>query len=55
MVPGGDRVAQDVVHPLIEKARRSKVPVAELIGFSVDDAAGDARQRGQLSGSHHRN
>ena len=24
-------------HPLIEKARRSTVPIAELIGFRVDE------------------
>jgi uncharacterized protein (TIGR00369 family) len=48
-------VAQDVDHPLIEKARRSKVPIAELIGFSVDNVAGGRAVASLRSGPQHRN
>jgi uncharacterized protein (TIGR00369 family) len=45
----------DVSHPLIEKARRSPVPIADLIGFRVDDI-GDGRALASLrSGPQHAN
>jgi acyl-coenzyme A thioesterase PaaI-like protein len=43
------------VHPLIEKALRSKVPVADLIGFRVEEIGG-GRAVGLLqSGPQHAN
>ena len=43
------------VHPLVEKALVSKVPIAELIGFRVDEIAG-GRAVGMLrSGPQHAN
>ena len=45
----------EFVHPLIEKALRSKVPVADLIGFRVEEIGG-GRAVGLLqSGPQHAN
>jgi uncharacterized protein (TIGR00369 family) len=35
-----DGIGSEPVHPLIEKALASKVPIAELIGFHVEEARG---------------
>jgi uncharacterized protein (TIGR00369 family) len=43
------------VHPLIERARRSKVPIAELIGFGVDEIAGGRAVASLRSGPQHAN
>ena len=45
----------DAVHPLIEKARTSKVPIAELIGFSVDEIGGGRAAASLRSGPQHAN
>ena len=42
-------------HPLIEKARRSKVPIAELIGFEVDDIGGGRAVASLRTGPQHAN
>src|SRR5467141_1343291 len=43
------------VHPLIAKALTAKVPIAELIGFSIEEI-GDGRAVGSLqSGPQHAN
>src|SRR5262245_23425856 len=48
-------MATNAVHPLIEKARRAPVPIAALIGFTVDEAA-DGRAVGSLrAGPQHAN
>src|SRR5687768_10945083 len=51
----GGRVTPDVVHPLIEKARNSRVPIADLVGFSVDEAAGGRAVASMQSGPQHAN
>jgi len=43
------------VHPLIEKARRSTVPIGELIGFTVDEIAGGRAVGSLRSGRQHAN
>ena len=45
----------EVVHPLLKKARQSKVPIAELIGFSVGNVAGDRAVASFRSGPQHSN
>jgi uncharacterized protein (TIGR00369 family) len=42
-------------HPLIEKARNSKVPIAELIGFAVDEIASGRAVASMRSGPQHAN
>jgi uncharacterized protein (TIGR00369 family) len=55
MVEIGDASPAEPVHPLIEKALTSKVPIAELIGFRVEEI-GDGRAVGSLrSGPQHAN
>jgi len=47
--------ASDTVHPLIERARSSRTPVAELIGFHADEI-GDGRAVATLqTGPRHAN
>jgi len=45
----------EAVHPLIEKARRSPVPIGELIGFTVDEVAGGRAVGSLRSGPQHAN
>jgi uncharacterized protein (TIGR00369 family) len=55
MHPTAAGSSPQAVHPLIERARSSKVPIAELIGFRVEDI-GDGRAVGSLrSGPQHAN
>jgi uncharacterized protein (TIGR00369 family) len=51
-----DRMSSsETVHPLIAKCRAAKVPIAELIGFTVDEM-GDGRAAASLhSGPQHAN
>ena len=52
----GDFARQsDVSHPLIEKARRSPVPIAELIGFQVDELTAGRAVASLRSGPQHAN
>ncbi len=37
--------SSEPVHPLIEKALTSRVPIAELIGFRVEEIGGGPRRR----------
>src|SRR5216684_2711085 len=43
------------VHPLIEKVLTSKVPIAELIGFRVDEIAGGRAVGSLRAGPQHAN
>jgi uncharacterized protein (TIGR00369 family) len=45
----------DAVHPLIEKTLVSTVPIAELIGFRVDEIAGGRAVGSLRSGPQHAN
>jgi uncharacterized protein (TIGR00369 family) len=55
MVENGSSNSPDVVHPLIEKALVSTVPIAELIGFRVE-AVADGRAAAVLdAGPQHAN
>jgi uncharacterized protein (TIGR00369 family) len=44
-----------VVHPLIEKARMSRVPIADLIGFHVEEISGGRAVASMRSGPQHAN
>jgi uncharacterized protein (TIGR00369 family) len=44
-----------VNHPLIEKARSTKIPIAELIGFHVDEIAGGRAVAWLRTGPQHAN
>jgi uncharacterized protein (TIGR00369 family) len=44
-----------MVHPLIERARASKVPIAELIGFSVEEIGAGRAVALLQSGPQHAN
>ena len=48
-------MSSDVSHPLIEKARLSPVPIAELIGFRVDEIANGRAVASLRSGPQHAN
>jgi uncharacterized protein (TIGR00369 family) len=48
-------MSSDVSHPLIEKARRSPVPIADLIGFRVDEIAHGRAFASLRSGPQHAN
>jgi uncharacterized protein (TIGR00369 family) len=48
-------VTSELVHPLIEKARASKVPIAELIGFRVEEVSGGRAVASMQSGPQHAN
>jgi len=51
----GTRLASTDVHPLIERARSSTVPIAALIGFDIEEV-GDGRAIGTLqAGPQHAN
>lgn len=45
----------DVSHPLIEKARRAPAPIAELIGFQVDQVTAGRAVTSLRSGPQHAN
>lgn len=45
----------DTVHPLIERARTSTVPVAELIGFHLEPIAGGRAVASLQTGPQHAN
>jgi uncharacterized protein (TIGR00369 family) len=45
----------DAVHPLIERARRSRVPIADLVGFRVDEVSGGRAVTSMQSGPQHAN
>lgn len=46
---------KEPVHPLIEKVLSSKVPIAELIGFRVEEMAGGRAVGSMQSGPQHAN
>src|SRR5713101_7879366 len=50
-----DASSSEPVHPLIEKALTSKVPIAELIGFGVDEVGGGRAVASLRSGPQHGN
>src|SRR6058998_2022156 len=55
MVEKGTTSSSETAHPLISKVLASKVPIAELIGFSIEEI-GDGRAVGSLqSGPQHAN
>jgi len=47
--------SSEPVHPLIEKARTSNVPIAELIGFRVEEIGGGRAVGTLRSGPQHAN
>ena len=55
MNPTGIEGSSEAVHPLIDKARTSKVPIAELIGFHVDEIGGGRAVALLRSGLQHAN
>src|SRR5262245_35991360 len=48
-------MATNAVHPLIAKARGAPVPIGELIGFTVDEAAGGRAVGTPRAGPQHAN
>jgi uncharacterized protein (TIGR00369 family) len=48
-------VTPELVHPLIEKARRSGAPIADLLGFSVDEAVDGRAVASMETGPQHAN
>jgi len=55
MVDRGDVRSSDAVHPLIERARTSTVPIAELIGFHIEEIGGGRAVASLRSGPQHTN
>src|SRR5438477_8948639 len=55
MVDRADVRSSDAVHPLIERARTSPVPIAELIGFRVEEIGGGRAVGTLRSGPQHAN
>jgi uncharacterized protein (TIGR00369 family) len=55
MVETGGAGAAKPVHPLIEKALASKVPIARLIGFQVEEAADGRSVLSFRAGPQHAN
>jgi uncharacterized protein (TIGR00369 family) len=47
--------SREAVHPLVEKANTSKVPIAELLGFRVDEISGGRAVASMRSGPQHAN
>ena len=47
--------ASESVHPLIERARTSRVPIAELIGFQMETVGGGHAVASLQSGPQHAN
>src|ERR1700676_2991194 len=50
-----DASLSEPVHPLIEKALTSKIPIAELIGFGVEELGGGRAVASLRSGPQHAN
>ena len=55
MVKKGGASSFDPVHPLIEKVLTSKVPIAELIGFRVEEIGGRCAVVSLRTGPQHAN
>jgi uncharacterized protein (TIGR00369 family) len=55
MVEKGGTSSSEPVHPLIEHALASKVPIAELIGFRVEEVAGGRAVVSLRAGPQHAN
>src|SRR5216683_6694362 len=50
-----DASSSEPVHPLIERALTSKVPIAQLIGFGVEELGGGRAVASLRSGLQHAN
>jgi len=50
-----DASSSEPVHPLIERALTSKLPIAELIGFGVEELGGGRAVASLRSGPQHAN
>src|SRR5260370_30982755 len=50
-----DASSPEPIHPLIERALTSKIPIAELIGFAVEELAGGRAVASLRSGPQHAN
>src|ERR1700687_4884810 len=50
-----DASSPEPIHPLIERALTSKIPIAELIGFSVEELGGGRAVASLHSGPQHAN
>jgi uncharacterized protein (TIGR00369 family) len=48
-------VTPEAVHPLIERARRGSAPIADLLGFRVEEAAGGRAVASMEVGAQHAN
>jgi uncharacterized protein (TIGR00369 family) len=55
MNPAPSGGSSEAVHPLIEKALTSKVPIAELVGFRLDEISGGRAVASLRSGPQHAN
>ena len=55
MVDRADVRSSDAVHPLIQRARTSTVPIAELIGFHIEEIGGGRAVVSLRSGPQHAN
>lgn len=55
MVERTEARSSDAVHPLIERARTSRVPIAELIGFHIEEIGGGRAVASLRSGPQHAN
>jgi uncharacterized protein (TIGR00369 family) len=55
MVEKGGTSSSEPVHPLIEKALAAKVPIAELIGFRVEEVGGGRAVVSLRAGPQHAN
>ena len=55
MAEQGGTSSSEPVHPLIEKALTSKVPIAELIGFRVEEVGGGRAVVSLRTGPQHAN
>jgi uncharacterized protein (TIGR00369 family) len=45
----------DVVHPLVERARAARVPIAELLGFRIEGIAAGRAVGSMIAGPQHAN
>src|SRR5712692_227875 len=55
MVDRADVRSSDAVHPLIQRARTSTVPIAELIGFHIEEIGGGSAVVSLRTGPQHAN
>jgi uncharacterized protein (TIGR00369 family) len=55
MAERNDGPSSEPVHPLVERVRASKVPIAELIGFVVEEIGGGRAVASLRSGPQHAN